>query len=209
MTPNAELDALLDRAVGGDQASLVELLERVGPEVRRRIGPRIGAAFRSQIEEDDVMQVTYLEAVTRLSRFTGGGASGFLAWLTRLAENNLVDAVRSLESAKRPDPRKRVHAPRSHEESMVALVEMLGESSSTPSRMAAKGEASRFLDAALARLPSDYEKVVRLYDLHGKSVGEVASEMGRSEGAVYMMRARAHDQLRDLMGPDGRYFTNA
>lgn len=209
MPPNTDLDALLARAVEGDKGSLVELLDRLGPEVRRRIGPKIGPVFRAHIEEDDVMQVTYLEAVTRLSRFSGGGASGFLAWLTRLAENNLVDAVRSLESAKRPDPRKRVHAPRSHEESMVALVELLGESSTTPSRMAAKGEASAFLDAALARLPSDYERVVRLYDLHGRSAAEIGAEMGRSEGAVYMMRARAHDQLRELMGPDQRYFTNA
>lgn len=205
----SSLEALLAKAQEGDRAALVDLLDALSPDVRRRIGPKINAAYRAVLEEDDVMQVTYMEAYTRLSLFKGGGVSGFLAWLTRLAENNLIDAIRALESAKRPDPRRRVEAPRSHEESVVALVEMLGSSSGGPSRVAAKDEAGRFLTAALSRLPADYEKVVRLYDLMGKSVREVAEEMGRSEGAVYMIRARAHDQLKDLLGPGGRFFTHA
>lgn len=210
MAANPAHDKLLEKAMGGDQDALVELLDALGPEVRRRIASKLDGPWRSVLDADDVMQVTYMEACMKLDRFTGGGASGFLAWLSRLAENNLIDAIRSLESAKRPDPRKRIGpVRRSYEDSVVTLVEMLGSTSMTPSRVAGKAEAGRFLEAALARLPADYAKVIRLYDLEGRSIGEVASQLGRSEGAVYMLRARAHEQLKEFLGPAGRFFTNA
>lgn len=200
-----EHDAMLTRAMSGDRESLVRLLEEFGGVVRSRIAPKVKGAFQSSFDPDDVMQVTYLEAVTRFSRFEGGGASGFLAWLTRLAENNLRDAIRALEAAKRPNPHKRVQQNR--DESSLGLIELLGATYSTPSRVAATTEAKSFLDRALAKLPGDYEKVIRLYDLMGRSIAEVSQELGRSEGAVYMLRARAHDRLRELIGTESMFFT--
>ncbi len=106
----------------------------------------------------------------------------FLAWLSRLAENNLIDAVRALESAKRPDPKKRVTGAANAEESAIQFIDMLSASGSTPSRVMGRGEAAGLLDLALRRLPPDYEKVVRLYDLAGKPRGDGGQELGRSEG---------------------------
>jgi RNA polymerase sigma-70 factor (subfamily 1) len=215
--PIPDHETLLTKARAGDRAALVSLLEALGPQVRQRIAAKIPPTLRAQLDEDDVMQVTYLEAVLRLDRFTGGGATGFLAWLSRLAENNLIDAVRAMESAKRPDPSKRVSTGGggggggggNNGESTVALVELLGATTSTPSRHAAKGEAARFLEAALITLPPDYQKVVRLYDLEGKAPKDVAAEMQRSQGAVFMIRARAHERLRDALGGGGgtRFFS--
>jgi hypothetical protein len=59
---------------------------------------------------------------------------------------------RALERAKRPDPRKQVHA-RGDDDSYVALVELLGYTSTTPSRAAARGEVHTALDAVLSQLP--------------------------------------------------------
>ena len=50
--------------------------------------------------------------------------------------------------------------------------------------------------------------MIRLYDLEGRPIAEVAAEMGRSSGAVHMLRARAHDRLRELLGPESAFFTN-
>jgi len=211
MTPSPSepnLEPLLLRAVEGDRAALVAVLEAVSPRVRARVEQKISAAFRSYLDIDDVMQVTYIEAFTRLSRFTGGGIAGFQAWLTTLAEHNLIDAVRSLEAAKRPDPRKQVTAAASpSRDSMVALVDLLGVTTTTPSINAANDEATQHLDRALKQLPKDYEFVVRMYDLEGRPMEEVARQLGRSEGAAYMLRARAHDRLRDGMGPPQNFFS--
>lgn len=191
----------------GSVDALTALLAELGPIVRARIAPKINAQWRAVLDEDDVMQTTYLEAVLRISKFTTGGSKEFLAWLSRLAENNLIDAIRALESAKRPDPRKRVTAAANAEESAVAFIDLLSASGPTPSRVMGRGEAAGLLDLALGRLPPDYEKVVRLYDLAGNPAAAVAKELGRSEGAIYMLRARAHDQLRELLGSDSKFFS--
>jgi len=201
-----EHEDLLARAVKGDRGALIDLLEALGPMVRARIEPKIGAHLKPLIEADDIMQVTYMEAVTRLDSFKSGGAKGFLAWVTRIAENNLTDAARAADAAKRPDPRKRITGGDAHS-SMIAMVEHLGMTVTTPSRVAATGEAVSALERTLAKLPEDYAKVIRLYDLEQWSAEEVAEEIGRSEGAVYMLRARAHERLRDLLGSESRYFT--
>ena len=199
-------DALLESAMGGDRAALLALLERMGPGIRIGIARRITGHLQSLLDEDDVMQVTYIEAVTRIDRFRGGGASGFRAWLARLAENNLVDAVRMLEAGKRPNPKKRVEtAP--GDSSHVALVELVGVTLTTPSQHAAKGEMHAALDRVLSMLPPDYEKVVRLYDLEQRPIESVAHDLGRSPGAVYMLRARAHERLRDLLPGESRFFS--
>ena len=63
------------------------------------------------------------------------------------------------------------------------------------------------LEGALGALPPDYEKVVRMYDLEGKPVREVAAALKRSEGAVWMLRARAHERLKEIMGEAGKFFS--
>ncbi|HVZ93185.1 MAG TPA: RNA polymerase sigma factor [Phycisphaerales bacterium] len=197
---------LVNRAVAGDEDALTELLEREGPPLRERMGPKIGAPWRSQIDADDVMQITYMEAFLRIGKFVPQGPGAFRGWLQQIAENNLRDAIKSLERAKRPDPRKRVHGPPG-EESFVALVEVLGATTTTPSRVAGRGEIQGAIDLALRQLPPDYERVIRMYDLEGRPITEVAHAMGRSGGAIFMLRARAHDRLREVLGSSSKFFS--
>lgn len=195
---------LLSRATVGDRDALAELLNRYGPEVRRRliIRPR----WQAVLEVADVMQVTYLEAFLRIDQLEARSADGFRAWLDRLAQNNLRDAIRELEAQKRPDPRRQVgRSPK--DGSATSLLEALSCGTPTASHVAAGREATEALDAALAELPPIYAEVVRLHDLQGHPVADVAATMDRSPGAVYMLRARALDRLRELLGPESRFFS--
>jgi RNA polymerase sigma-70 factor (ECF subfamily) len=195
---------LLALAVSGDTAALATLLQRFGPEIRAQL--RIAGRWQSALDVDDVMQVAYLEAFLRIESFEPHGSASFARWLLRIAENNLRDAIRSLDRVKRPPPDRRVQL-RTHDESAAVLIEQLGVTSTTPSRQVAAGELRDTLEAALDLLPEDYARAVRLYDLEGRPVEEAAAALGRSTGALHMLRARAHDRLRELLAPEGAFFS--
>ncbi len=209
---------LIRLATSGEAVALSELLARTAGELRRRLQGSIASHWKSVLDEDDILQVTFLEAFLQIRRFSpatpesttnpSSGMSDFLAWLTAIAKNNLRDAVRGLERDKRPDPRKRVVAS-GGTETHVSLVEMLGVNSATPSRMAAAHEVASAVESGLAQLPPDYARVVRLYDLQERSIEQVCEELGRRSGAVYMLRARAHDRLREILGSSSNFFSRS
>lgn len=191
-----EQSGLEHAAVRGDESALRELLLRFGPEVERRLD--VPTKWRAVLDPADVMQVTYLEAFLHIGRYDPTRVESFVRWLGQIAENNLRDAIRALGRQKQPQPERRI-TPKATQESMVALVELLGATSTTPSRELAAGEACARLMTAVDALPETYRIAVRLYDLEGRSIEEVAQALGKSPGAVHMLRARAHDRLREML----------
>lgn len=198
MTQSESEATLLEQAVVGDSDALSALLAQHGGEVRRAITGAIGQQWRSVLDEDDVMQVTYLEAFLKIGSFKPNGIASFKGWLRRIAENNLQDAIKGLARDKRPNPRNRVRAPVG-DESVVALYDLVVGDSQSPSRVAGRNERAAILEETIRRLPPDYQLVLREYDLGGQSAEDVAAKLKRSEGAVYMLRARAMERLRELL----------
>ncbi|MBL9148980.1 MAG: sigma-70 family RNA polymerase sigma factor [Phycisphaerae bacterium] len=197
-SPDATLSERVRRAVRGDADALSDLLAEHGPQVER--GLVIAKQWRRALEPADIMQVTYLEAFLEIARFDPSRAAAFPAWLGRLAENNLRDAIRGLSRQKRaPERRLETHAANA-EASRDRLLETLAATSSTPSRSLRRAEAHRLLDRAIEDLPLDYQTVIRAYDLEGRSIEDVARDLGRSPGAVHMLRARAFQRLGALLG---------
>ena len=199
---------LFERAVAGDVQALRELLDRHGRTVRDKLAGGINRRWQSVLDADDVMQVTYLEAFLQIDQLTARDAAAFVSWLTRIADNNLRDAIKALERQKRPSPLRRVQIP-AGEDSFAALIDMLAATSATPSRDAARNENASIVHAVLAKLPPDYAAAVRLYDLEGRTAKESAAELNRSLGAFYILRARAHVRLRTLLGGESRFFSKS
>lgn len=197
-------DELIQRAIRGDAKATTRLLESHGPRLRRRLQSRMHQRYRSAMDADDVLQVTYLEVFVQIARFEPEHSGSFEAWLNRIAENNLRDAIKGLNRAKRP-PRDKQIAP-AGDDSYVSLIEMLG-TATTPSNYAGRKEVKSLLDKAISRLPEDYATAVRMMDLEGRLGPEVATAMGRSRGAVHMLRARAHDRLKGMLGTESNFFT--
>jgi DNA-directed RNA polymerase specialized sigma24 family protein len=113
-----------------------------------------------------------------------------------------------LEAEKRGGKRQRVQA-RSADESFVALYELLGAVTNTPSREAATMEAQSAIQRVLELLPEDYKRVVRMYDLEGRPTQEVSDALKRRPGAVFMLRARAHRSMRRLLGNASKFFSGS
>lgn len=200
-------DALVARACAGNAEAMEELLARSEVQLRQSLRSLIPTAYRAAFDADDLIQVTFIEAFLHIGRFSPRGTGSFLAWLTRLGRNNLTDAIRSLRREKRV-PRERLVSVGGGSDSYHGFLATLTGTSSTPSRGAVRVEAKGLIDDALTKLPPDYAKVVRLMDLEGKTAPQAAAEMGRSMGAVYMLQARAHARLRELLGSSGNFFSS-
>jgi RNA polymerase sigma-70 factor (subfamily 1) len=199
--------ARIRAAVDGDVNALNALLEEYGPTVRRTL--HINPRYRAVLEATDVMQVTYMEAFLQIGRLELHTPEAFVSWLTHLAQNNLHDATKLLDCQKRPDPRRRLSkAPGTNSQSTI-LGGLPDPDSQTPSVRVAGLEAQRALEEALANLPEPYAQAVRLHDLEGMTLPEVAAAMKRSRGAVCMLRARGLERLRVLLGPQSHFFSTA
>ncbi|MCI0675089.1 MAG: sigma-70 family RNA polymerase sigma factor [Phycisphaerales bacterium] len=191
-------DQLLKNAIAGDGEALVDLLARHGPYVRRSLHGSIAERWQSMISLDDVMQEAYTDVFISIGGFVPRGEESFSAWLMALAKRNLIDAVRALEAEKRGGDCRRL-APRNRDDSFTALYERVCVTSSTPSRRAAGAEAQASLKQAVEGLPPVYRRVVEMYDLSEMPIQEVAAELRRSVGAVFMLRARAHRSLAECL----------
>jgi RNA polymerase sigma-70 factor (ECF subfamily) len=195
-------DQLVAEAVAGDPAALSDLLERHGAIVRSGLQRSYQRRLKGEVDLDDVMQVTYLEAFLRIGAFTPGGPGAFSAWLRRIAENNLRDAIRKSDAW----DRRRSPVAMANADSCRGLVELVAGGDS-PIRTAGQSETERLLELALRQLPDDYQRVLRLYDLEGLTGPEVARRLDRSHGAVKMLVARARDRLGELLGSGSKFFS--
>ena len=183
-------------AAAGDVDQLERLLRDAAPTLRRQLS--IAPGLRRSLDVEDVIQVTMLEAFLRIRSLQERTPAGFHAWLRRLAEHNLTDAVRALERKKRPDHRDRVTHGGAGESSRTLLA-ALADPRATAGSAAVLAEAVEHLHAAIALLPASYREVITAADLAERTIADVAAQMQRTVGAVHMLRARAHDRLRELL----------
>lgn len=197
---------LLVRAVEGDQKALAHLLDAYTPLLRKALAGQISPRWQSLLTAEDVIQETYIDAFLDIGRSPLGDDGSLPKWLLKIAKRNLLDALRMLRAEKRGGNRRR-NPIGGRDESYMALCEVLERSSVGPSRVMAKKEARAALERALQLLPEQYRRVVLMYDLEGRTSREVGAVLGRSPGAVFMLRARAHRRLADLLGSESRFLS--
>jgi DNA-directed RNA polymerase specialized sigma24 family protein len=75
----------------------------------------------------------------------------------------------------------------------------------TPSHVLAVREAADAVLVAMAGLAEDRRTAIRLRYLEGRSIGEIAAQMERTETSVHSLLFHGCQQLRELLGPASRY----
>lgn len=190
----------IERAVAGDSAALEAMLLDAMPQLRAKLS--VGDAWNRAFDVEDILQVTSLEAFLRIGTLEQRSSGGFVTWLRRIAENNLRDALRGLEAAKRPRAADRRTHGVAGESSRTLLAAVAGEHATAGGRAALAEELQR-MEQAIRTLPRSYREVLREVDLAERPVADVAAAMDRSEGAVHMLRSRARERLRELLTRPG------
>lgn len=174
----------IERAKAGDRASLDRALRRVEDRVRRAASQRLRNPLRTQIGTSDVLQSTYIDVVRSIDSFRGEDEHTFANWLTSIIEHNLRDKARASNRAKRKRPPSGGIEP-----------DDLPAPNPSPSVEAIRLERLDAVGRALDRLDPDYRDVIVLRMIEELSYAEIGERMGRSEGALRMLYARARAAL--------------
>jgi len=168
-------ERLLIEAAQEDPRRFAELYEANFDRVYAFVLARV----RNRAEAEDLTSEVFHKALANLSRFEWRGAP-FAAWLFRIASNALTDrsarAAREREISPAEDP--------------AGVAEPAG---------IVEAEERAQLFRLVKRLPKDQQRVIVMRFAEEKAIGEIASEMGRSEGSVKQLQFRALQNLRARM----------
>lgn len=196
-------------AVQGDADALHRLLVHYYDILRRKIDAQIDGRLQRYFEADDVLQDAYAAAFRSIGACQFDGPGGFYAWLEAIAFEKLRTAERDLRRKKRDIARER------HPDSFAAagtsstsypdLFARLTSGQSTPSRQLAKREVGAAIVSSLARLSEQQRAVIRMRFLEDRPVAEIASVLGKSDDAIYMLCYRGLKSMQEHLGSISRH----
>jgi RNA polymerase sigma factor (sigma-70 family) len=131
--------------------------------------PRVGSAEAAE----EILQAAFVKGLEKQGGIRDGESA--VAWFYRLLRNALVDHYRRRDVERRGNERYANETPES-EELDVSI----------------RGEVCACMDALIPTLKSEYADVLRRVELEGRSVIDVAAELGvtANNAAVRLHRAR-------------------
>jgi RNA polymerase sigma-70 factor (ECF subfamily) len=171
------VDDLVWRAAQGDERAIEELFRREWPAVYRLLSLAVPDAAEAQ----DLTQEVFLRAFERLDRYQPTAAP-FRAYLHAIARNLVRERWRRLGVRLVPL------------EQAAGLADPVRVDEHVTETLAIE-EVQRALQA----LPAEYQRVIRLRLLEGRSTADVAAAMNRSPGAVRVLQYRALAELRNRL----------
>ena len=187
----------------GDVGSLAQFLESKQPQLLAFIRKRLGAALKTRVEEEDILQETGAEAIRSLTPEWPGDKDPF-SWLCQIAERKIVDIHRHHFGAQKRDAgRERSLDYKSSSGEEIGLVNMLVKSMTTPSKAFSRNAKEALLYEALEQLNEEQREAVRLKYIEGWPSKDIADKLGKSDAAVRVMLTRTMKQLQAILEQHG------
>jgi RNA polymerase sigma-70 factor (ECF subfamily) len=167
-------------------------------------GLRLDRRLRHKVGASDVVQQTLLEAHEAWEQFRGRTAGEQAAWLRQILARNLANVARDLRRGKRDVARER-SLESELDGSASRLEGLLGVEQTSPSQHAERHERAVRLAEALLGLPEAQREAVLLRHFHGRSLEQIAVELGCTAAAVTGLLYRGlkalRGQLQELAEP--------
>ena len=173
-------------------------LERFRPVLVTIAQAMISPAYRGDIEASDLVQQTLLEAHAGAGTLDPLDEGPFFGWLRKALQNNMLDAVKRLNTQKH-DVGRRVRESEL-EESFARLEQVLAGDETSPSQLASRNEQIATMLASLQELPDKQRMAVIMKHFQGLSLKEVATSLDLSESAAAGLLHRGRQNLTHRMG---------
>jgi RNA polymerase sigma-70 factor (ECF subfamily) len=186
---STDTTTLLRAARGGSREALEELFERCGPRLLAIIRLRLGPDLRARTESRDILAECLLTAFNKLDQLRQPDGVSLMAWLSRIAENEIKDLADHHQRQRR-DMRAEISFEDEH---------LTPDIRSQTNRLILDEQLQR-LEWALENLEPDHREIILLRKMYEFSYPEIAERMARSSDACRMLLARAMTQLTLAMG---------
>jgi len=178
----AQSTALLVEARAGSVVALNELYARYAGRLLSLIRLRMGPGLRPGVESRDILQATLLKSFQHLEQFNGADGRSLMAWLARIAENEIRDQA---------DWQGRQRRDKAKEEPLDPVnAQVTAHVRSAATQLIVDEETER-LEQGIAALDEPYREAILLRKFEELSYAEMAVRLGRSEDACRMLVARA------------------
>jgi RNA polymerase sigma-70 factor (ECF subfamily) len=197
-TSGGDVRRLIERARRAEPGALDPLLESYRNYLRLLARTGLDASLQGKADPSDLVQEAMLKASQRFGQFRGTTDAELAGWLRGILARCLADFVRRYRTGGR-------HAGREQSldqllnRSSQAMERILATNGTSPSASAQRRDLGVVLSDALAQLRADQREVIVQFHLEGLGWEEVARRLGRTEGAVRKLWARALKQLRPLL----------
>jgi len=186
MQPEISIEAL----IAGDRAEFARLVDTYSSPIYR-LGLRM---LGNPQDAEDVLQNTFLNALTHLSSFEG--RSSIATWLYRIAANESLMLIRkkkpgvSLEGSDRDLENETVEDLKPTQ---------FADWSNLPEDELLSNEGKKILDSTIQTLPESLRIVFVLRDMEGLSIKETADALDLTETNVKTRLLRARMFLRERL----------
>lgn len=175
---------LVHQAKQGDEEAFAQLYESYFDRIYRYVMLRMG----DRMEAEDITQEVFLKAVRSIHTFKWKGIP-FSAWLFCIARNEVIDTMR--KKGKQPTV------------PLSQLPAIPASSAGNPCPVAELELDMEQLRAATRRLTQAQQEVISLRFSAELSIAEVASLMGKRQGAVKALQHSAILALRRVLSKGG------
>ena len=186
---------LIDRCRTGDSASFDELFTLIHEDIFRW-------TYSLVRNEDDALEITQ-ECFIRIFRHLGRleDSRKFAQWVGRL----VVNQTNTFRVKARKTRLDELEEGLEVEEDALPLH---GAAPMNPRKAAAQKEVFSHVNEAIRELPPRQRTAVLLFDVKGRSIREIAEELGCSEGAVkfniFQGRRKLRALLENYVGANGK-----
>ena len=186
LAPSATADAdLVQRAIGRDETAIRSIMQANN----RRLYRLARGILRNDSEAEDVVQETYVRALTHLADFRGD--SSLATWLARIAMNEALGRLRR----QRPGVDLDSLPPGTLEAQIIQFPH--SATSEDPEKTMAQREIQRVVEHAIDELPDLFRIVFITRVIEGMNVEETAEILGLKPETVKPRLHRARTMLRE------------
>jgi RNA polymerase sigma-70 factor (ECF subfamily) len=185
---NAETTEIsIDALRRGDRAEFARMVDAYSAPIYRLGLKMLG---NSQ-DAEDVLQNTFLNALTHLANFEG--RSSLSTWLYRIASNEALMLMR------RKKPAFNLEDVQTEDSDEGLMPEIFVDWSLLPEDELLTGESKQAIDAAISKLPEPLRMVFILRDIEDISIKETAEILNLTETNVKTRLLRARMVLREQL----------